>query len=102
MSLVVDPTLSTSNISISNSSNSSAGNASAFEYEHCSRNYEAWGASGSKYKARIVIFCILAAVDRFLGFLKKRKAIEDNQKDVEERRKAIEESGKLLKKAESC
>jgi hypothetical protein len=31
--LVVDPTLSTSDISISNNSNSSAGNASAFEYE---------------------------------------------------------------------
>ncbi len=35
VSLVVDPTLSTStlDISISNNSNSSAGNASAFEYE---------------------------------------------------------------------
>jgi hypothetical protein len=33
VSLVVDPTLSTLDISISNNSNSSAGNASAFEYE---------------------------------------------------------------------
>jgi hypothetical protein len=33
VSLVVDPTLSTSDISISNNSNSSARNASAFEYE---------------------------------------------------------------------
>jgi hypothetical protein len=33
VSLVVDPTLSTSDISISDNSNSSAGNASAFEYE---------------------------------------------------------------------
>ncbi len=33
MSLVVDPTLSTSNISISDNSDSSTGNASAFEYE---------------------------------------------------------------------
>ncbi len=33
VSLVVDPTLSTSDISISENSNSSAGNASAFEYE---------------------------------------------------------------------
>jgi hypothetical protein len=34
VSLVVDPTLSTSDMSISNNSNSSAGNAStAFEYE---------------------------------------------------------------------
>jgi hypothetical protein len=32
---------------------------------HCSRNYEARGASGGKYEAGIVIFCILAAVDRF-------------------------------------
>jgi hypothetical protein len=31
--VVVDPTLSTSDISISGNSNSSAGNASAFEYE---------------------------------------------------------------------
>jgi hypothetical protein len=33
VSLVVDPTLSTLDISISDNSNSSAGNASAFEYE---------------------------------------------------------------------
>jgi hypothetical protein len=33
VSLVVDPTLSTSDISTSNNSNSSSGNASAFEYE---------------------------------------------------------------------
>jgi hypothetical protein len=33
VSLVVDPTLSTSDISISNNSDSSTGNASAFEYE---------------------------------------------------------------------
>ncbi len=33
VSLVVDPTLSTLDISISGNSNSSAGNASAFEYE---------------------------------------------------------------------
>ncbi len=33
MSLVVDPTLSTLDISISNNSDSSTGNASAFEYE---------------------------------------------------------------------
>jgi hypothetical protein len=33
VSLVVDPTLSTLDISISNNSNSSIGNASAFEYE---------------------------------------------------------------------
>ncbi len=33
VSIVVDPTLSTLDISITNNSNSSAGNASAFEYE---------------------------------------------------------------------
>jgi hypothetical protein len=33
LSLVVDPTLSTLNISISDNSDSSTGNASAFEYE---------------------------------------------------------------------
>ena len=33
LSLVVDPTLSTLDISVSNNSNSSTGNASAFEYE---------------------------------------------------------------------
>ncbi len=33
VSLAVDPTLSTVDISISDNSNSSAGNASAFEYE---------------------------------------------------------------------
>jgi hypothetical protein len=33
LSLVVDPTLSTSNISVSDNSNYSTGNASAFEYE---------------------------------------------------------------------
>ncbi len=66
-----------------------------------SGNYEAQGVSGRKYKARMVIFCILATVNRFLGFLGKRKAVEENWKAVEENWKAIEESGKQLKKAES-
>ena len=30
-----------------------------------SGDYEAWGASGGKYEARMVIFRILAAVNRF-------------------------------------
>jgi hypothetical protein len=34
-------------------------------YRQCSGNYEARGASGGKYEAQIVIFCILAAIDRF-------------------------------------
>jgi hypothetical protein len=37
----------------------------------------------------------------FLGFLGKRKAVEENWKAVEKNWKAIEESGKPLKKAES-
>jgi hypothetical protein len=35
LSLVVDPTLSTLDISVSNNSSFSTGNASAFEYECC-------------------------------------------------------------------
>ena len=34
-------------------------------YELVSGNYKARGVSGRKYEAQIVIFCILAAVDRF-------------------------------------
>jgi hypothetical protein len=37
----------------------------------------------------------------FLGFLGKRKAIEENWKAVEENQKAVEEIGKPLKKSES-
>ncbi len=35
------------------------------EWQLVSGNYEAWGASGGKYKDQIVIFCILATVNRF-------------------------------------
>jgi hypothetical protein len=35
------------------------------ESQLVSKNYEARGASGGKYEAQIVIFCILAAVNRF-------------------------------------
>jgi hypothetical protein len=34
-------------------------------YELVSGNYKARGVSGGKYEAQIVIFCILAAVNRF-------------------------------------
>ena len=37
----------------------------SMNYELVSGNYEARGASGGKYEAQIVIFCILAAVNRF-------------------------------------
>ncbi len=36
-----------------------------YEARGASGNYEARGASGRKYEARMVIFCILAAVNRF-------------------------------------
>ncbi len=85
------------------------------EWRLDSGNYKAWGASGGKYEAQIVIFCILAAVNRFSrisreaesrwGKLESRwrnwKAIEENQKAIEEIGKPVEESGKPLKKAES-
>jgi hypothetical protein len=63
------------------------------EWQLVSGNYKAWGASGGKYKAQIVIFCTLATVN-FLGFLGKWKAVEENWK-------AVEEIGKLLKKLEN-
>ncbi len=36
-----------------------------YEAWGASGDYKAWGASGGKYEARMVIFCILAAVNRF-------------------------------------
>ncbi len=36
-----------------------------YEARGASGNYEARGASGGKYEARMVIFCILATVNRF-------------------------------------
>jgi hypothetical protein len=35
------------------------------EWQLVSGNCKAWEASGGKYEAQIVIFCILAAVNRF-------------------------------------
>ncbi len=44
---------------------------------YCSGYYEAWSASGrasgKKYKAQIVIFCILLAVNRFSWISRKAK-----------------------------
>ncbi len=72
-----------------------------------SENYEAWGASGGKYEAQIVIFCILATVNRFYWISRKAEnrwgKLESQQGKSESlwrNWKAIEESGKLLKKAE--
>jgi hypothetical protein len=39
-----------------------------------SQNYEAWGASGGKYEAQIVIFCILAVVNRFSRIFQKAES----------------------------
>ncbi len=43
-------------------------------YELVSGNYEARGASGGKYEAQIVIFCILAAVNRFSHISRKAES----------------------------
>ncbi len=74
-----------------------------------SRNYKARGASGRKYKDQIVIFRILAAVNRFSRISwkaenhwrklenrwRKEKAVEENQKAVEENRILCEENWSL-------
>ncbi len=39
-----------------------------------SGDYEAWGASGRKYEARMVIFRILAAVNRFSWISRKEES----------------------------
>jgi hypothetical protein len=61
------------------------------EWQLVSENYK---TRSGKYEAQIVIFRILAAIDRFSQFLRKCKAGEENWK-------AVEEIGKPLKKAES-
>jgi hypothetical protein len=66
-----------------------------------SGNYEARGVSGGKYKAQIVIFRILAAVNRFSWISWKAESCWGKLESHWRNRKAIEESGKLLKKAES-
>ncbi len=65
---------------------------------HCSRNYEAWGASGGKYEARIVIFCMLAAIDRFSWNSRKAESRWGKLESHWRKTKAIEESRKPLKK----
>ncbi len=44
------------------------------EWQLVSGNYEAWGACGGKYEAQIVIFCILAAVNRFSRISRKSES----------------------------
>ncbi len=70
-------------------------------YELVSGNYEARGASGGKYEAQIVIFRILAAVNRFSCISWKAESHWGKLKSRWRKRKAVEESGKLLKKLES-
>jgi hypothetical protein len=43
-------------------------------YELVGGNYKAWGASGGKYEAQIVIFRMLAAVNRFSRISQKAES----------------------------
>ncbi len=71
------------------------------EWRLVSGNYEARGGSGGKYKAQIVIFYILAAINRFSRTSRKLESRWGKSESRWRNRKAIEERGKLLKKAES-
>jgi hypothetical protein len=71
------------------------------EWQLVSKNYEAWGASGEKYEAQIVIFCILAAINRFSQISRKAESHWGKLESRWRNWKAIEESRKPLKKAES-
>ncbi len=66
-----------------------------------SGNYKARGASGGKYEAQIVIFCILAAVNRFSCISRKAESHWGKLESRWRKQKAVEESGKPLKKLES-
>ncbi len=66
-----------------------------------SGNYKALGASGGKYEAQIVIFCILAAVNRFSQISWKAESRWGKLESRWNNWKAVEESRKPLKKAES-
>ncbi len=59
---------------------------------HCSGNYEARGASGGKYKARIAIFWILAIIDRFAQIPWKVESHWGKSESHWGKQKAIEES----------
>ncbi len=77
------------------------------EWQLVSGNCKAQGTSGGKYEAQIVIFCILAAVNRFSWISRKAESrwgkLESRRGKSESRwrnQKAVEESGKPLKKIE--
>ncbi len=44
------------------------------EWRLVRKNYEAWGASGGRYEAQIVIFCTLAAINRFSWISRKAES----------------------------
>ncbi len=69
-------------------------------YKLVSGTYEARGASGGKYKAQIVIFRILAAVNRFSRI--SWEAIEETGKPLRKIFSDFSEIGKSLKKIEFC
>jgi hypothetical protein len=71
------------------------------DWQLVSRNYEARGASGGKYEAQIVIFRILAAVNRFSRISRKAESHWGKSESHWRNWKAVEKSGKLLKKVES-
>ncbi len=65
----------------------------------CSGNCEAWRASCGKYKARIAIFWILAAVDRFSWISWKVESRWGKLESHWGKQKAVEKSRKPLTKA---
>jgi hypothetical protein len=69
-------------------------------YELVSRNYKARGVSGGKYETQIVIFCILAAVNRFSRI--SWKAVEEIGKPLKKIFLDFLEIGKPLKKIKFC
>jgi hypothetical protein len=70
------------------------------EWRLVSGNYEARGASGGKYEAQIVIFCILATVNRFSRISQKAESHWGKLESRWRNQKAVEEGGKPLKKIE--
>ncbi len=71
------------------------------EWRLVSGNYKARGASGGEYEAQIVIFCILAAVNRFSRISWKAESLWGKLESRWRNWKAVEESRKPLKKAKS-
>ncbi len=71
------------------------------EWRLVSENYEAQGASGGKYEALIVIFRILAIVNRFSWISWKAESHWGKSESHWRNWKVVEESRNPLKKAES-